>query len=66
MIYLHTICNTESKMSTIRKTMKAINMRAQRFSITAMISSGALSVNTKKHKQNIHLELEINRSLRVS
>ncbi len=34
-------------------------MHSRRVSITAVISSGALSVITKKHKQNIHLELEI-------
>ncbi len=34
--------------------MKTINMRARRVSITAVISSGALSVNTnKKTKKNI-------------
>ncbi len=52
------LCNTETKMPTIRKAMKTINMRARRVSITAVISSGALSVNTKKYKQNIHLEIE--------
>ncbi len=29
--------------------MKTINMRAQRVSIIAVISSGALSLNTKKY-----------------
>ncbi len=29
------LCNTEAKMPTIRKTMKTIDMRAQRVSITA-------------------------------
>ncbi len=29
--------------------MKTINMRARRVSITAVISSGALSLNTKKY-----------------
>ncbi len=43
------VCNTEAKMPTIRKTMKIINMHARSVSITAMISSGALSVNTKKY-----------------
>ncbi len=43
------MCNTEAKMPTIRKTMKTINMRAWRISITAAISSGDLSVNTKKY-----------------
>ncbi len=43
------LCDTEAKMPTIRKTMKTINMRARRVSITAVISSGALSVNTKKY-----------------
>ncbi len=43
------ICNTEAKMPTIKKTMKTINMRARSVSITAVISSGALSVNTKKY-----------------
>ncbi len=39
------MCDTEAKMPTIRKTMETINMRARRVSITAVISSGALSVN---------------------
>ncbi len=43
------MCDTEAKMPTIRKTMKPINMRARRVSITAVISSGVLSVNTKKY-----------------
>ncbi len=41
------MCDTEAKMPTIRKTVKTISMRARRISIIAMISSGALSVNTK-------------------
>ncbi len=45
------MCDTEAKMPTIRKTMKTINMRARRISITTVISSGALSVNTKKKKK---------------
>ncbi len=44
------MCDTEAKMpTTIRKTMKTINMRARHVSITAVISSGALSVKTKKY-----------------
>ncbi len=39
------VCNTEAKIPTIRKTIKTINMRARR----VLISSGALSVNTKKY-----------------
>ncbi len=45
------MCDTEAKMPTIRKTMKTINMLARRVSITAVISSGALSVNTTKKKE---------------
>ncbi len=41
------VCDTEAKMTTIRKTMKTINMCARRILTTAVISSGALSVNTK-------------------
>ncbi len=41
------LCDTEAKMPTIRKTMKTINMCDWRVSITAVISSRALSVNTK-------------------
>ncbi len=43
------MCDAEAKMPTIRKTMKTINIPARRVSITAVISSGALSVNTKKY-----------------
>ncbi len=46
---LQIVCDTEAKMPTIRKTMKTINKHTQRVSITAVISSGALSVNTKKY-----------------
>ncbi len=42
------MCDTDAKMPTIRKTMKTINMRARRVSITDMISAGALSVNNKE------------------
>ncbi len=49
MDYVIVMCDTEAKMPTIRKTMKTINVRARRVSITAMISSGALSVKTKKY-----------------
>ncbi len=50
------MCDTEAKMPTIRKTMKTINMLARRVSITAVISSGALSVNTttKKRRKKRH------------
>ncbi len=37
--HLEIVCDTEAKMPTIRKTMRTINMRARRVSITAVISS---------------------------
>ncbi len=42
------VCYTEAQTPTIRKTMKTINMHARCISITALISSGALSLNKKK------------------
>ncbi len=47
-VHYQCIFDTEAKMHTIRKTMKTIHMRARRISITAVIPSGALSVNTKE------------------